>query len=64
MNKTTSPTTSQLIERYAQLHAELTALHSAAIVDNQAIDEKIVEIDAVHREIKAVNSRPEDPQRF
>ena len=29
-----------------------------------AIAEKIVEIDAVHREIKALNSRPEDPQRY
>lgn len=53
-----------LIERYRSLHEALSALWAAPVPDKAAVDRTMNEIDTVHAQLKAFNSRPDDQQTY
>lgn len=68
MQESTEDTTATwhqaLVDQYDALRLELTILSAQPIPNPAAIDAAMKKIDAVQMELKAITSRPDDPQRF
>lgn len=54
----------ELADQYSNLRRELISLHSQPSRDPLRIEATMNQIDAVQLLLKALNGRPDDPQRF